>query len=261
VTTRDPRSHSSERFGRFAERYVASATHASGDDLDLLLQIAAPQPDWSALDIATGGGHTALKLAPHLRAVIAADIALPMLDKAREFHTSKTQSNITYIGCDAEALPFPAHAFDLVTCRIAPHHFPHAERFVMDAARVLKPGGRLIVQDHLLPDDRKAAAYIESFERLRDLSHHRAFDEYQWRGMFLDAELSIEQVHILRRRAQLLPWARIQDCTPAVIERLHILLARAPAAVAEHLQPQCATTTDASFDHVYVLIAGRKALA
>src|SRR3712207_7244418 len=51
----------------------------------------------------------------------------------------------------------------------------------------------LAVLDHLLPDDERAMTYIEAFEMLRDPSHHRAFNEYEWRGMFLDAGLSFDQ--------------------------------------------------------------------
>jgi ubiquinone/menaquinone biosynthesis C-methylase UbiE len=254
----DPRAHSAERFSRHAAHYVTSETHAKGDDLERILAVAAPQAHWRALDIATGGGHTALKLAPQVRQMIAADLALPMLRGAREFITGKGAANVAYVNCDAEALPFASGSFDLVTCRIAPHHFPHAERFVMEAARILKRGGVFVMQDQVLPDDRRAAQYVEAFERLRDPSHHRAYDEYQWRGMFLDAELIVEQVEILRKNANMVKWAQMQSCTPEVIEHLQILLLQAPAAVAEHMRPACAGTLDASFDHVYVLLTGRK---
>lgn len=254
----DPRAHSAERFSRYAAEYVTSETHAKGDDLERILAVAAPQSHWLAIDIATGGGHTALKLAPHVRQMIAADLALPMLRGARDFIDSKGSANVSYCNCDAEAFPFPDDTFDLVTCRIAPHHFPHAERFVIEAARILKRGGVFVMQDQVLPDDRRAAHYLEAFERLRDPSHHRSFDEYQWRGMFLDADLTIEHVEILRKNANLVKWANMQACTPEVIDHLQILLHQAPPAVAEHIHPACLGTPDATFDHVYVLLVGRK---
>ena len=79
ISDQDSKSLSQERFGKFAEDYVTSQSHASGYDLDRLVEIANPQADWLMLDIATGGGHTALKFAPHVRQVIATDITPKML--------------------------------------------------------------------------------------------------------------------------------------------------------------------------------------
>ncbi len=247
-----------ERFSQFAANYVNSPTHSAGYDLDRLLEIAAPQSDWLALDVATGGGHTALKLAPHVRAVVAFDLATPMLAEARRFIRAQGVHNVIYSHADAESLPFADNTFDLVTCRAAPHHFPNAFKFVQESARVLKSGGKLVIQDHLLPDDKLAADYIEAFETLRDPSHHRAFNDAEWRGMFLDADLVIDHVERLARPTKMIAWSERQGCPPDVIERLHVLMIQAPDAVKTWINIVCAGTDDAGFDHVYILIAGHK---
>lgn len=255
----DAKRRSQERFGNYAEGYVHSATHAAGHDLNMLLEMAAPAADWRMLDVATGGGHTALKFAPHVKHVIASDLTPRMLKAARTFITERGAANITFTASDAENLAFPANTFDLVTCRIAPHHFPDAFHFVTECARVLKPGGVLLVEDHVMPEDDRAARYIDSFERLRDPSHHRAFAEYEWRGMFLDAGLTVDQVRqYVQHDRLLIPWAELQGNAPEVIERLGIMLAQAPAAVAEHMQPGHTGTSAATFSHRYILILGRK---
>lgn len=247
-----------ERFSQFAANYVNSATHSQGYDLDRLLEIAAPQSDWLALDVATGGGHTALKIAPHVHTVVASDFAMPMLAEAQTFIRAQGARNVIYSHADAESLPFADSTFDLVTCRVAAHHFPDAFKFVQESARVLRSGGRLVIQDHLLPDSKAAAEYIEAFETLRDPSHHRAFNDAEWRGMFLDADLMIDHVERLARPTKMLPWAERQGCPPDVIERLHVLMLQAPEAVKAWMNIACAGTDDASFDHVYILIAGHK---
>ena len=63
---------------------------------------------------------------------------------------------------DALSLQFNAESFDLVTCRIAAHHFSDAKLFVKEATRVLKPGGLLLVQDQVMPEDDMTARYIEA---------------------------------------------------------------------------------------------------
>jgi ubiquinone/menaquinone biosynthesis C-methylase UbiE len=258
MSTDDSKSLSQQRFGQYAQSYVTSSTHASGDDLTLLLEMAAPQAHWTVLDIATGGGHTALLIAPYVRRMVAGDLTLPMLNAARDFITPRA-TNVVYTATDAENMAFAESSFDLVTCRIAPHHFPDCFRFVQECARILKPGGVLLIEDHVQPEDDQAARYIDAFEKLRDPSHHRAFAEYEWRGMYLDAGLRVERVELISKPGtKLMPWAERQGCTPDVIERLQVMLAQAPQAVAEWIKPRYIGTADVAFDHNYLLILGRK---
>ncbi len=277
----------SARFAAHAQDYVTSPSHAAGDDLERLVTLAEPQPDWRLLDVATGGGHTALRFAPLVREVIALDLTPTMLQAAHRFisetpplqearggephppapspspspadGTAGEGEKITFLAGDAEALPFSAATFDLVTCRIAPHHFPDCYRFVTECARVLRPGGLLLIEDNTVPDDPRAARYIDSFERLRDPSHHRSYAGYEWEGMLLDAGLVVEHVETLTKPAvNLLDWAGRQGASAAVIERLQVLLRQAPPAVRAWLHPFASGTPDATFDHHYVLVKGRK---
>ncbi len=258
----DIKKHARSRFARFAQGYVESKTHAGGHDLDRLLELADPQPHWNVLDIATGGGHTALKIASHVESVVALDLTLPMLNAARTFIRGQQVYNVEFSAGDAENLPFADNTFDLVTCRIAPHHFPDAFRFVGECARVLKPGCQVVIEDNLAPEDERAARYVDAFERLRDPSHHRLYADYEWQGMFLDAGLTVEVVEqIASPDIGLLNWAGRQACPPEVIERLQVLLAQAPSAAASWLHPHAAGTSDATFDHHYIIIAGRKPTA
>lgn len=250
------------RFGKHAPDYVQSAVFSQGADLERLVALADPQRDWRALDIATGGGHTALRFAALVGHVVAADLTLGMLRAARDHLTAQGARSISFSIADAENLPFASRRFDLITCRIAPHHFSDCFRFVQECARVLVPGGLLLIDDHLAPDDERAARYIDSFERLRDPSHVRAYAGYEWRGMLLDAGLTVEHEEVFSMTGmKLLPWAQRQGCTSEVIERLQVLLAQAPGAAADWMRPQCAGTPDAAFDHHFIIIAGRKPAA
>jgi ubiquinone/menaquinone biosynthesis C-methylase UbiE len=167
------KNESRERFNRFAPRYVTSATHAKAPELQRLVEIARPQPSWTMLDIATGGGHTALAFTCIVQSVIAADVSSGMLSAAWKFIRSKGALKVLFAFADAARLPFLASSFDLITCRIAAHHFRDVNQFVADCARVLKPGRWLLVQDQCLPENTAAARYIDRFERLRDPSHRR----------------------------------------------------------------------------------------
>jgi ubiquinone/menaquinone biosynthesis C-methylase UbiE len=258
MSSQDIKAQAQERFGEFAEGYITSQGHAKGAELERLVEIAQPQPDWLALDVATGGGHTALKFAPYVRQVIASDLTPRMLSKARDFITAQGATNILYSLAEAEKLPFQPNTFDLVTCRIAPHHFPDVYRFILDSARVLKSGGVLLTQDHVRPDDERDGEYVDAFERLRDPSHHRSFAGYEWEGMYLDCDLTVEHTEIIHKSMKLLPWAERQGCSPETILRLQILLKQAPLKVAAWMKAQCVGTDDAAFESQQIIILGRK---
>lgn len=255
----DAKTCSQARFGQFAAGYVASETHARGRDLERLIEIAQPQPDWLVLDVATGGGHTALKLAPSVAAVVATDLTPRMLDQAEAFIKAQGVENVTFRLADAEDLPFEDETFDLVTCRIAAHHFPDPARFVGEGVRVLKPGGMLLVQDQLMPGASSDARYVNDYERLRDPSHNRAWSEAEWIQIFQGAGLYVTHREEILKRQRFLTWAALQDCTPETIELLKVLVAQAPPGAAAWMQARDFGTEDASFAIHHIIIAGRKA--
>lgn len=254
----DSKALSKERFGQFAAGYVSSVTHAKGAELDRLIEIAQPQPDWKVLDIATGGGHTALKFAPYVNHVEATDITPQMLEQVDQHIASKKLGNITTKIEDAEDLSYADNTFDLVTCRIAPHHFPNVPQFVREAARVLKPSGLLVMQDQLLPEDVAVAAIVEAFETMRDPSHHHAYTQAQWTMMFGDAGLSVEHTEEIIKRQQFVKWARLQGKDDTTITHLSHLVSNASAALRAWMQPDAWGTDEATFVHHHIIVAGRK---
>lgn len=243
----DPKALSQQRFSTFAQRYVDSPTHAQGHDLTRLCEIANLQPTWTVLDIATGGGHTALKLAPHTKQIIACDYSGPMLKAARENSIHQDQDNISFCLNDAEVLPYPADAFDLVTCRLASHHFPMVPSFIKESARVLNPGSYLLLQDQLVPDDQASARFINNFECLRDPSHIQAFSAGQWTNLISSRGFEIQQIEDIPKRHSLADWAGRQGCSAAIIQQLQNMLASAPAHALAWMQPDKINMTSASF--------------
>lgn len=77
------------QFGRAARAYATSAGHAQGSDLAIVLSLLNPQSRWRVLDVATGAGHTALAVAPHVEHVIATDLAPEMIDEARSLAAAR----------------------------------------------------------------------------------------------------------------------------------------------------------------------------
>src|SRR5216684_4048883 len=169
-----------EQFGATAAHYLTSKPHAKGKSLERLVELVQPQPAWRALDVATGAGHTAYAFAPHVARVWATDITEEMLALVRDEIAKRKLANVRVAYAKAEALPFEDQTFDLVTCRIAPHHFDSIAAFLDETRRVLKRGGAFALVDNVVPEG-SVGDYVNAFERFRDPSHIRAWSMQEWR--------------------------------------------------------------------------------
>jgi ubiquinone/menaquinone biosynthesis C-methylase UbiE len=229
-----------EQFGANAAEYVTSVPHARGKSLPRLLELTQPQPDWMVLDVATGAGHTALTFAPQVAQVKATDITPQMLAQAELLAKERGLTNLVIEVADAEDLPYDEGSFDLVTCRIAPHHFGNVARFVQESFRVLKPGGMLAVVDNVVPSG-PAGDYVNAFDKLRDPSHGRCLALQEWVDLFTEAGFQEAQAETLDKQMTFEIWAARHN---AVMHRyLLAVLTQGPPAALAFLQPQTINNT------------------
>ena len=159
------------QFGRQARWYTASAVHRGSASLGELLRLSAPLPEARALDVATGTGFTGLALAARCRQVVGVDLTPDMVREARRLAADRGVPNFLLCLGDAEALPFPDRAFDVVACRHAAHHFPDFPRALAEMGRVAKIGVRVVLDDTCAPENPALARAMNEWELRRDPSH------------------------------------------------------------------------------------------
>lgn len=222
------------QFGSTAADYVSSPKHRAGADLQRLVELAGCGPDDIALDIATGGGHTALALAPHVGQVVASDLTPKMLEAARGFIEEQAATNVTFEIADAEQLPFEDRSFGIVSCRIAPHHFGDVQAFCNEVARVLKPGGRFVLMDSVSPDDDRLDAFINELEWRRDTTHVRSYSLNEWRSFIEHAGLAVEQYEFVEREHEYESWTARSRMTPEARAGLDQFVLNQPVSVHEY---------------------------
>lgn len=167
-----------------AEAYRTSAVHASGDDLDLVVEWCEPVEGVTVLDVATGGGHVARRLREQGATVVTVDPAPGM----------KADTTAA-----AEDLPFADASFDAVTCRLAGHHFADVQAAVREMARVAKR--RVVVCDNTFVSE-----VSEQADRLRDPSHVRNYGVAEWHSFFELAGLRVTDERQLNRPLEIEPW-------------------------------------------------------
>lgn len=107
---------------------------------------------WTVGDLGCGTGHLAGAVAPFVSRVIAVDRSAEMLQAARR--RLRDFGNVDIRRGDLETLPIDDGALDAATLILVLHHTPDPAAVLGDAARVLRPGGRLLIAD-MLPHDRE----------------------------------------------------------------------------------------------------------
>ncbi|OLD38493.1 MAG: hypothetical protein AUI57_06835 [Candidatus Rokubacteria bacterium 13_1_40CM_2_68_8] len=217
-----------EQFGGSAGAYVASPLHAAGEDLERLFAWGAARRGDRVLDVATGGGHTALAFAGIARRVVAYDLTEPMLQAARGHLQARGAANVGFVAGDAGALPFRDGSFDIVTCRTAAHHFADVGAAVRQIHRVLRAGGTLLLQDILGHDDSEASSFILEVERRRDPSHVRSYRTAEWKAFLRAAGLTVMDDFVIRKAREWDEWTGRMRMTAEARGELEAFVRRAP---------------------------------
>jgi len=221
-------------FGTNADAYAKSVTHSTGKDLDLLLSWLKPDPHAICLDLATGGGNVARLLAPHAARVFATDLTIEMLQNTATYLSSF--SNIDYVVADAENIPFLDESFDIVTCRIAAHHFPNPESFIKEVRRVLKPNGLFVFIDNVEPNDIILAKFMNTFEEKRDPSHAKALSVTEWKELLSTNSLIIVEEDLYKKKLPFDAWVHRTTETKEQVKVVTDFFANASPEAKKHFQ-------------------------
>jgi len=225
-----------QQFSRTADAYRTSSVHAGGADLEQMVALAALTGREAVLDAGCCAGHTAAALAPFARSVVAFDLSERMLAVTAQLAAARGLTNLTTRQGDVEALPFDDASFDLVVSRYSAHHWPHPQAALAEIRRVLKPGGRFLLDDIVSVDDYTADTHLQTIELLRDPSHVRDHPPGEWLALLRGAGFGAELAYAFPCRLNFAEWtARMATPAPAVA-LLRERMAAAPSEVRAALE-------------------------
>ena len=167
-----------------AAGFESEKLHLSKQEyLDYTVKMTAPQKTDSVLEVAAGTCVCGRNIAPYAGHVICLDATPAMLEFGKAECGKAGISNISFIKGYAEELPFLDRSFDIVVSRLAFHHFASVYEPFSEMARVLKPGGKLIMID-MIAGDEALRDEVDKIERLRDPSHVRDLTLSEMRNLY-----------------------------------------------------------------------------
>jgi ubiquinone/menaquinone biosynthesis C-methylase UbiE len=232
------------QFGSTASAYLTSSVHASGADLARLVELARVLRASRALDVGCGAGHASFALArAGVGKIIAYDLSVQMLDVVATEARARSHAQIETSAGPAEELPFADASVDLVVTRYSAHHWLDVRRALREVARVLRPGGTLVVIDVLASENPLMDTVLQTVEILRDESHVRDYRESEWRALFKAAHFSEPTANRWKLPMEFNSWVARIGTAPPRIDALKTVMNALPSEAREYF----AMTQDFSF--------------
>lgn len=219
---REEFTHQSGSFGK-------AAVMTSAETLGALVELVPEDASARWLESACGTGLVARALAGKVGSVTGVDLTPAMLEQAEHGAADEGIENASFSVGDATALEFADGSFDGAVTRFSLHHIPLPGRVIAELARVVRPGGWVVVSDLVADEaDGEGAAWREEIERLRDPSHWACRTPEQLREMGAEAGLSLDQEQLISYELDFDDWLARGSGGRAAAPLVDELLAQRP---------------------------------
>jgi SAM-dependent methyltransferase len=219
-----------DEFAHQADAFAASPVMSLDETLGAVIELVPEDPAARWIEVACGPAAISRALAPRVGSIEGVDLTPAMVEKAAAEARSAGLDNLSFAVGDATALDFEDASFDGAITRFSLHHIPAPERVVEEMARVVRPGGLVVIADHVTDDDGGAAAWHEPIERLRDPSHWACLTPRRLAAIGKRAGLTLDSEQVIPFEIDYGEWLNRGSGGPTNAALIDRLLAKAPAS-------------------------------
>jgi SAM-dependent methyltransferase len=218
-----------DEFAHQADSFARSPGMSLAETLGVLIDLVPEDPEARWVEVACGPGLIARAMAPRVGSVVGVDLTPSMIETARADAADAGVENVTFELGDATVLDLPDDSFDGAITRFSLHHIPAPIRVLEEMRRVVRPGGYVVVADHVTDDDGPAAAWHEEIERLRDPSHWACLTHARIGALAERAGLEPDEERLVPFSIDYDEWLHRGSGGPANADLIERLLTEAPA--------------------------------
>jgi ubiquinone/menaquinone biosynthesis C-methylase UbiE len=206
------KASSRRHFDRWASRYEEDSTSRWLAGLqEPALEALRLTADDRLLDVGCGTGAAVREAAAGVERAVGVDLSSAMVARARELAVDLP--NVEFHEADSERLPFADGAFTAILCTTSFHHYPDPRQATLQMARVLAPGGRLVIGDAC--GDRLATRILDVVLRALQRSHVHIHRSLELEGILAEAGLSHQSTRLLFGGGYMIVAARKQPMKAA----------------------------------------------
>ena len=177
----------------FSEKKYYDIQTYDDEHLQRIMAALDIQEGFSVMDLGTGSGFLAFPLAQRYpeSQITGLDIVPLTLEKNTAKAEAENITNLNFVCYDGTKLPFEDCTFDVIVTRYGLHHFPEIEKTFSEIARVLKPGGQLLVSDPA-PNEEDKEHFVDSYMQLKDDGHIRFYTKEEFVRLAGNAGMQLE---------------------------------------------------------------------
>jgi SAM-dependent methyltransferase len=215
-------------FTQQTDTFARAGALRSAQTLGVLVDLVPEGPETRSLEVACGPGLVSRGIAARVGSVHGVDLTPAMVEKARAEARAEEIDNVSFSVGDVTALELDDDSFDGAITRFSLHHIPVPGRVLEEMARVVRPGGWVLVSDHLTDADGDAAAWHEEIERLRDPSHWACLTRERLLAAGEAAGLELDEERIVPLDLDFGEWLRRSSGGAGAADLIERLLASPP---------------------------------
>jgi ubiquinone/menaquinone biosynthesis C-methylase UbiE len=213
---------------QFRRRTAAYAMPASPFDqkfIAFMISASGVSRTDQVVELACGRGSTTMAFAERCDHAIGVDVLEEPLKMARAEAMERGLENIDFVLSEIERLSFDDNTFSGALCRFSFHHFVNPAQVFGELARVVAPGGWMVIADMVASEDPAKAEFHNQMERLCDPTHSRTLPASEFERMF--AEHGFRTAMKVDRDARLTldDWIRFGGASPENAVRLREMAA------------------------------------